>query len=72
MVEFSAETLKLGKATPGRFGRLLARELKVLGRLDLKTSYRGKDGAGNPILYDIRKRKPALQTTIENMGTAIA
>ncbi|SRR6266704_5987401 len=55
MVEFSTETLKLGKATPDRFRRLLVRELKALGRIDLKASYRGKDSVGNPVLYVIKR-----------------
>jgi hypothetical protein len=55
MVEFSAEMLKLGKATPDRFRRLLIQELRALGRSDLRVSLRGGGEAGIPVLYVIKK-----------------
>ena len=53
VVEFSEETLKLGKPdiTPIRFKRMLMEELAAMGRKDLKVTLRGKSGNGAPTLY---------------------
>lgn len=57
MVEFSPETLSLGKAAPDRFRRMLAAELKDLGLASqLRLSFRGKSNTGAPILYVVRKQ----------------
>jgi hypothetical protein len=57
MVEFSPETLSLGKAVPVRFRRMLAAELKDLGLASqLRLSFRGKSKTGAPILYVLRKQ----------------
>lgn len=57
MVEFSPETLNLGKAVPDRFRRMLAAELKELGLASqVRLSFRGKSKSGAPILYVLRKQ----------------
>ena len=50
-VEFSPETLRLGKTTAQRFKRLFVRELTRMGMTELRAFFRGKDGRGQPILY---------------------
>ncbi len=55
-VEFSPETLRLGKSVPDRFRRMLAAELKELGLASrLRLSFRGKSKTGAPILYVVRR-----------------
>jgi hypothetical protein len=57
MVEFSSDTLKLGKSVPERFKRMLAVEIKALG-LDshVRLIFRGKSASGAPVLYIIRQQ----------------
>jgi len=51
VVEFSNETLELGKVTPVRFKRMLMQELAEMGRQDLKVTLREKSANGAPVLY---------------------
>jgi hypothetical protein len=54
-VEFSPETLKLGKAAPDRFKRLLAEEIRTLKPgAGIRLTFRGKSANGAPILYVLR------------------
>lgn len=56
-VEFSEETLKLGKSVPDRFRRMLQTEIKAMG-LDsfLRVTFRGRSPNGAPVLYVIREQ----------------
>jgi hypothetical protein len=59
MIEFAPETLKIGRATPDRFKRLLAAELRSMGLSErFRLSFRGKAESGAPILYVIRFADP--------------
>jgi hypothetical protein len=51
VIEFSPETLKLGRATAQRFKRLLTRELKSTEAKGLRIFFRGRDADGQPVLY---------------------
>lgn len=54
-IEFSPETLKLGKSTPDRFKRMLAEEIKTLKPgSGIRLTFRGKSPNGVPILYVVR------------------
>src|ERR1700739_2584316 len=53
-IEFSKETLALGKATADRFRRMLRKELERMGRGDLTVSFRGRSANNAPILYLLR------------------
>lgn len=57
MVEFSPETLKLGKSVPDRFRRLLAAEIKAMG-LDsfVRLTFRRDSPDGTPVLYIVRRQ----------------
>lgn len=60
MVEFSPKTLALGKATPDRFRRLLATQIKSSPLAPvLQLTFRGKSATGAPILYVVRSDKMA-------------
>ena len=62
-VEFSSETLKLGKSAPDRFKRMLAEEIKTLKPASsIRLTFRGKSANGAPILYVLR-----LLTTDERL-----
>jgi hypothetical protein len=53
-VEFSPETLALGKVTALRFKLALQSELKRMGREDLRIMFRGRSKRGARILYVVR------------------
>jgi hypothetical protein len=54
-IEFSPETLKLGKSAPDRFRRMLAEEIKALKPgAGIRLSFRGKSANGVPVLYVLR------------------
>lgn len=54
-VEFSRETLALGKVTPLRFKLMLESELRSMGRGDLKVMFRGWSKSGARTLYVVRR-----------------
>jgi hypothetical protein len=63
MVEFSPETLKLGKSAPDRFKRMLAAEIKTLPlAAATRLTFRGKSASGAPILYVVRLDKMDPET----------
>jgi hypothetical protein len=54
-VEFSPETLKLGKSAPDRFKRMLTEEIRMLKPgTGIRLTFRGKSANGAPILYVLR------------------
>jgi hypothetical protein len=54
-VEFSPETLKLGKSAPDRFKRMMAEEIRKLKPgAGIRLTFRGKSANGAPILYVLR------------------
>jgi hypothetical protein len=54
-VEFSPETMALGKVAPLRFKLMLEAEIKAMGRGDLKVMFRGWSKTGARILYVVRR-----------------
>ncbi len=54
-IEFSPETLKLGKSAPDRFRRMLTEEIKTLKpNAGIRLTFRGKSASGAPVLYVVR------------------
>jgi hypothetical protein len=54
-VEFSPETLKLGKSAPDRFKRMLAEEIRTLKPgAGIRLTFRGRSANGAPVLYVLR------------------
>ena len=66
MVEFSPETLELGKATPDRFRRMLAAEIKTMKDVPpVRLTFRGKSRkTGAPVLYIVRRDSEDTQAEL--------